>query len=76
MVDGATRRLAAAGQALAHLNPQSVLDRGYAIVTRADGGIVRDASTLAVADEVGLRLARGTARARVTDTDSGSGSPA
>jgi exodeoxyribonuclease VII large subunit len=76
MVDGATRRLAAAGQALAHLNPQSVLDRGYAIVTRADGGIVRDASTLAVADEVGLRLARGTARARVTDTDSGNGSPA
>ena len=71
-----SRRLAAAGQALAHLNPQSVLDRGYAIVTRADGGIVRDASTLAVADEVGLRLARGTARARVTDTDSGSGSPA
>ena len=53
-----------------------MLDRGYAIVTRADGAIVRDAATLAVADEVGLRLARGTARARVTDTDSGSGSPA
>jgi exodeoxyribonuclease VII large subunit len=75
-VDGATRRLAAAGQALAHLNPQAVLDRGYAIVTHADGGIVREASTLAVADEVGLRLARGTARARITAADSGNGEAA
>jgi exodeoxyribonuclease VII large subunit len=76
MVDGATRRLSAAGQALAHLNPQSVLDRGYAIVTRADGEIVRDASTLAVADEVGLRLARGTAQARITAAESGNGEAA
>jgi exonuclease VII large subunit len=53
-----------------------VLDRGYAIVTRADGGIVREASTLAVADEVGLRLARGTARARITAADSGNGEAA
>jgi exodeoxyribonuclease VII large subunit len=65
-LEAALRRTAAAGQALTHLNPQSVLERGYAIVMRADGTIVRDAATLVPADEVGLRLARGRARARVT----------
>jgi len=74
-LDAALRRTAAAGQALLHLNPHSVLERGYAIVTRADGAIVRDASTLAPADEVGLRLARGRAQARVIGTEPADGEP-
>ena len=74
-LDAALRRAGAAAQALAHLNPQSVLDRGYAIVTRADGAIVRDASTLVVADEVGLRLARGRARAGVIEVLPADGEP-
>ena len=65
-IEAATARIAAAEQALAHLNPQSVLDRGYAIVTRADGSIARDAALLAVSETLALRLARGSATASVT----------
>ena len=35
----------ALAQSLAHLNPQAVLERGYAIVTNAEGAIVDDAGT-------------------------------
>jgi exodeoxyribonuclease VII large subunit len=59
-------RVAALAQSLSHLNPQAVLDRGYAIVTAADGAIVQDAASLAVGDDVGIALARGAADAKVT----------
>ena len=57
-------RIAALAQSLAHLNPHAVLDRGYAIVTAADGAIVHDAAQLAVGDDVALALARGERRTR------------
>lgn len=50
---------------LEHLNPQSVLSRGYSIVRRADGAIVRDSAQIAVGAEVDLTFARGTAGARI-----------
>jgi exodeoxyribonuclease VII large subunit len=59
-------RLGTLAQNLAHLNPQGVLERGYAMVTAADGAIVEDASKLAVGDDVSLTLARGTAGATIT----------
>ena len=61
-------RVAALAQNLAHLSPQAVLDRGYAIVTRPDGRVVQDASALAPGDAVRLALARGAAAATITDT--------
>jgi exodeoxyribonuclease VII large subunit len=61
-------RVAALAQNLAHLSPQAVLDRGYAIVTRLDGRVVQDASALAPGDAVRLALARGAAAATITDT--------
>jgi exodeoxyribonuclease VII large subunit len=51
---------------LAHLNPRGVLERGYAIVTTADGEIVDDAARLDVGDDVALAFARGTAGAQIT----------
>ena len=51
---------------LAHLNPRGVLERGYAIVTTADGEIVEDAARLDVGDDVALAFARGTAGAQIT----------
>jgi exonuclease VII large subunit len=45
-----------------------VLDRGYAIVTGADGAIVADARQLAIGTSVALRFAQGGARATVTAT--------
>ena len=53
-------------QSLAHLNPQAVLERGYAIVTNAEGAIVHDAGTLQIGEDVALTLARGHAAAKVT----------
>ncbi len=62
-------RLAALEQNLAHLNPRGVLERGYAIVTAADGAIVDDAAQLAVGDAVALAFARGSAEATITRRD-------
>jgi exodeoxyribonuclease VII large subunit len=62
-------RLAALERSLAHLNPQGVLERGYAIVARGDGAIVHDAAEVAPGDDVALTFARGTAGARITRRD-------
>src|SRR5213596_393224 len=59
-------RLAAS---LAHLDPAAVLERGYSIVHKLDGGIVRDSAALAVGESVALRFARGRARARIAAKD-------
>ena len=63
----AAQRVAALAQSLAHLNPQAVLERGYAIVAAADGTIVVDARQVAAGDVVALRLARGSADAKIED---------
>ncbi|MEP7061245.1 MAG: exodeoxyribonuclease VII large subunit [Betaproteobacteria bacterium] len=67
-------RLATLAQNLAHLSPQQVLERGYAIVTHAgDGGragdVVQDARTLARGAAIDLRFARGRAGATVDDVE-------
>ena len=53
------------GDALALLNPESVLERGYAIVTDGAGAVIGDARQLAVGDAVALRFASGRAGATV-----------
>ena len=63
-------RLDALAQSLAHLNPEAVLTRGYAIVTTVDGAVVLDAAQLAPEDRVNLALARGHAEATITRTES------
>jgi exodeoxyribonuclease VII large subunit len=47
------------------LDPARVLARGYAIVSRLDGGVVARAEGLAAGDQVGVRFADGTVRARL-----------
>ena len=59
-------RIAALAAHLAHLNPAAVLERGYGIVRRTDGSIVRDSRQLKVDEAVELTLARGMAGARIT----------
>jgi exodeoxyribonuclease VII large subunit len=59
-------RLAAS---LSHLDPAAVLERGYSIVHKLDGGIVRDSAALAVGESVALRFAKGRARARIAAKD-------
>jgi exodeoxyribonuclease VII large subunit len=59
-------RVDALQRSLAHLNPEGVLARGYALVTASDGTIVQDAAALTIGAEVGLAFARGRAGARIT----------
>ncbi len=56
---------------LAHLNPQAVLERGYAIVTGANGAIVQDAAALSAGEDVDIAFARGKAAATVTKAEPG-----
>lgn len=52
---------------LQHLDPRQVLERGYSIVRREDGSIVRAAAALRPGERVGLEFAQGSAGARVDD---------
>lgn len=65
-------RITALATHLAHLNPAAVLERGYSIVRRTDGSIVRDRRQLKVDEAVELTLARGMAGARITRLSDGS----
>ncbi|MBW1809994.1 MAG: exodeoxyribonuclease VII large subunit [Deltaproteobacteria bacterium] len=53
---------------LAELDPQSVLARGYSIVSRADGTILRDSSKVAPDDDIHVRLQYGQLDATVKKT--------
>jgi exodeoxyribonuclease VII large subunit len=79
-VDELTRRLASAERhrrslltaeavglrrRLEGLNPLAILERGYALVRRADGSVVRSASAVGVGDEVDVRVADGVIGAEV-----------
>ncbi|MEY3346531.1 MAG: hypothetical protein RIR40_256 [Actinomycetota bacterium] len=48
------------------LSPQATLDRGYAVVQRADESIVRSAKSLIAGEKLRLRLAEGVALATAT----------
>ena len=56
-------------RALVHLNPSAVLERGYAIVTTAQGNIVYDAATLDVGNDVEVAFGRGKAGAKITQRE-------
>jgi len=62
------------------LSPLAVLDRGYALVLSAEGGLIRSASQLQTGERVTTRLASGAFTSAVESispekgTDSGEGS--
>ena len=59
-------------QALRSLNPQAVLNRGYAIVTRSDdASVVKDAAKLESGDSIHIRVSQGAMDARITQTNPG-----
>ncbi len=60
-------RLAQAAQALDLLNPQRVLDRGYAVVFAPDGSTASDAAKLPINSAIRVKLRRGKFAAQVTD---------
>ena len=50
---------------LAHLNPQAVLERGYSIVEKSGGQIVRSVDHIVAGESLRLTFARGAAQTRV-----------
>jgi exodeoxyribonuclease VII large subunit len=73
-----THRLDAGGGDLTHararlrsLSPAATLERGYAIVQRADGAVVREPAQVSPGDPLRLRLAGGELSATAVDTVEG-----
>jgi exodeoxyribonuclease VII large subunit len=62
----ARERLGLAAASLDALSPLAVLQRGYAIAEDGSGKLLRDAAALNVGDEVGVRLAKGKFKAKVS----------
>lgn len=60
------QRLVRLEQSLIHLDPNAVLERGYALVQTTEGEIVRDSAALRVSQSLQIRLARGQVEADVT----------
>ncbi len=69
---GQTLRLAAQVRAL---SPAATLERGYAVVQRADGDVVRDPAEVTDGDRLRVRVARGELAARVVGGVPGPGGP-
>jgi exodeoxyribonuclease VII large subunit len=57
--------------ALAHLNPEATLARGFSIVRDANGKLVTDAASLHAGQTVSLNLAQGEAQASILTSMSG-----
>jgi exodeoxyribonuclease VII large subunit len=50
---------------LTAINPEAVLERGYAIVQKMDGAVARSPQELAEGERIRLRLAQGSTEARI-----------
>ncbi|HVO88881.1 MAG TPA: exodeoxyribonuclease VII large subunit [Casimicrobiaceae bacterium] len=61
------QRLSALRQHLAHLDPERVLARGYALVADAEGRVVTRSSQLDLGDRVSIRFAHGRAGAVISE---------
>ncbi len=66
-IAAASARLVATHRQMQALAPARVLERGYAVVRRADGSVVRTPADVAVADAVAIELAGGRIGARVEE---------
>lgn len=63
------QKLTGAMRALDTVSPLATLDRGYAIVTTADGQVLRDAQRTQPGDQVTARLAQGRLRCTVDGSE-------
>jgi exodeoxyribonuclease VII large subunit len=72
LIDGVSRRLQHAAQALALLDPKAVLERGYGFVTDEAGRVVSSAAALRPGQAVRIGFAHDEADALITATRSAS----
>jgi exodeoxyribonuclease VII large subunit len=71
MLARAEGRLGADLRHLRALSPARTLERGYAVVTGADGKVLRAAASIQVGDAIDIRLADGQLQAAVTSVRDG-----
>jgi exodeoxyribonuclease VII large subunit len=64
-VEGAERDLEHARARVAALSPAATLERGYAVVQRADGALVRDPAEVGDDERLQVRVAGGRLPVRV-----------
>jgi exodeoxyribonuclease VII large subunit len=67
-VSNLQRRLETLDAQLTHLSPLKVLDRGYAIVRKPSGEVVKDPVEAPEGTDLRIRLAQGELTAKVTDS--------
>ncbi|MFT0549091.1 exodeoxyribonuclease VII large subunit [Allopusillimonas ginsengisoli] len=65
LIERRQQRMVAARQTLQALNPRTILDRGYAIVRKDDGSIVKNALDLSVGEQLGVELGQGSVHVSV-----------
>ncbi len=68
-IENERARLAVAAASLDALSPLAVLKRGYALAEDGGGRLLQDARQVSAGDTVRLRLAAGTLRCRVEETE-------
>ncbi|CCG01825.1 exodeoxyribonuclease VII large subunit [Blastococcus saxobsidens] len=68
-VEGAERDLEHARARVAALSPAATLERGYAVVQRHDGSLVRDPAEVADGEQLRIRVAGGRLAVRVDRAD-------
>lgn len=66
LISNATNRLHKRHEKLDALSPLKVLERGFAIIHKQDGSIVRDAADVAPGEQLEIRLHKGSLRVWVT----------
>ncbi len=67
-IERGAARMAALATGLQSLNPQAVLQRGYSIVAKMDGGVVRSAEQLSIGESLRISFAHSAAVASVEST--------
>jgi exodeoxyribonuclease VII large subunit len=68
-LDARRAQLGQLGAGMAALSPLAVLERGFAMVARGDGAIVRDAAQVGPGDRLRIRLATGELTVVVEDVE-------
>jgi exodeoxyribonuclease VII large subunit len=74
-VEGAERDLEHARARVAALSPAATLDRGYAVVQKADGSLVRDPAEVTEGERLRVRVAGGRLTVRVENSTDSSTDP-
>ena len=67
-LDGYKNIISGLQQSLLHLNPNSILSRGYSIIFDKNKNIINSSSKVASDDKISIQFHRGNAQAKITDS--------